>query len=53
MILRENVNVDPRVGRGHFLGVLDVKNSGGILWVYGVKNKNIYIGNTSSCKEIF
>ena len=31
-------NVDPRVGRGHFLEVLDVKNRG----VYGVKKvKNI------------
>ena len=31
------------MGRGHFLGVLDVKNRGGdILWVYGV-NKKIYI----------
>ena len=26
----------------HFLGVLDVKYRGGILWVYGVKNIYIY-----------
>ena len=40
------------VGRGDFLGVLDVKNRGGI-WgggVYGVKNSK-YIGNISMRKE--
>ena len=38
------------MGRGHFLGVLDVNKIGeGILGAYGVKN--IIIGNTSMCKE--
>ena len=42
MILRENVNVDPRVGRGHFLGVLDVKIVGAFCGFMGSKIK-IYI----------
>ena len=47
MILRENVN--PSVGRRHFLGVLDVKNRG----ERGGGGSEIqkYIGNTSMCKE--
>ena len=45
-------NFDARMGRGHFLGVLDVKNrGGGILWVYWVKKIYIWEINTSSCKE--
>ena len=36
---------------GHFLGVLDVKNKGGILGgLWGQKSKK-YVGNTSICKE--
>ena len=37
-------NVDPRVGRGHFLGVLDVKNRGGGAFEGGVwvRNSKIY-----------
>ena len=43
-------NVDPRVGRGDFLGVLDVKNRGAFGGFYGVKNSK-YIGNISMRKE--
>ena len=39
------------MGRGHFLGVYDVKKIGG---GFGGGSKiNKYIGNTSMCKEHF
>ena len=40
------------MGRGHFLGVLDVKKIGGGFGGLGSKI-NKYIGNTSMCKENF